>query len=509
MSTISASQQPPVDQSDPEVPPLQLRPVLGIAIAFVVLELALAARYGFHRDELYFLACARHLAWGYVDQPPLVPAIAWVITHVIGSSVVALRVLPALAGGSTVVLSAAMARELGGGRRAQVLAALAAATSPQVLAAFHLLSTTAFDLLAWAAVCFVTLRILRTGDRHWWLVVGAIAGVGLLNKLNVAFLLFGIAVGLVCTGRSRMLADRWVAAGTCIAFVLWSPNIWWNATHDWAALSMLHSLHQENGGVGAVAGFIPSQLVVVGPVLVLFWLAGLRHLLRTPTGRPLGAAYLVLLVVFTFGGAKPYYLAGMYFVLFAAGGVWAESRLVQRRPPQGIRGWVVLMLVGGIAALPLVLPVLPQGDLAKGPWEGRINKDLSATVGWQPFVGQIARVSRSLPPDERKNLVVFTGDYGAAGAIDLWGSEVGLPTATSGHNSYWWWGPPRGHDDATTIAVNLSRSFLLTIFADVRPAGTVTTPGGVWSEERDDPIWICTRQRSTWRHTWADARHYG
>ena len=488
---------------------MHVRPVLAIAAGLVALEMAVAARYGFHRDELYFLASARHLAWGYVDQPPLAPAVARLASDLFGASVVGLRVFPALAGGAAVVFTGLMARELGGGRNAQVLAALVSATSPQVLAACHLLSTTAFDLFFWSAITLLVVRLLRTGEVRLWLAVGAVAGVGLMNKFNVAFLLVGLAGGLLLGGRGRALRSVWLWAGVGLAIALWSPNLIWNAQHDWAAVAMLHSLHQENSTVGASLAFVPSQLIVVGPVLVVLLFGGLRYLLRHQFARPLGLAYLVLLVLFTVTGAKSYYLAGLYFVLFAAGGSWAEGRLATRRPPRGIRGWVALMTVGGVVALPLALPVLPMSALAKGPWEGNINKDLSATVGWESLVDQIAKVSATLPAAQRAHLVIFTGDYGAAGAVDLYGRHDGLPHAISGHNSYWWWGPEGARNGATTIAVNLSQQYLRTIFTQVIPAGSVATPDAVWSEERGDPISVCRGQKLTWAEAWPDAKHYG
>jgi hypothetical protein len=491
------------------LPSFSTRLVLCVAGAFVVLELAVSARYGIHRDELYFLACARHLSWGFVDQPPFVPAVAWLAIHVAGTSALSLRILPALAGGGAVVLTAMMARELGGGRKAQVIAAIAAATSPQVLASFHLLSTAAFDQLFWAAICFTVLRLLRTQDMRLWLLVGALTGVGLINKLNVAFLIFGLGVGLLVCRRTRSLRSPWLWGGAAVAVVIWMPNLIWNAQHHWATLHMLRSLHQENSGLGASLGFIPSQLIVVGPVLVVLWLAGLRRLLSRGFARPFGIAYLSLVVVYTLSGGKSYYLAGMYFVLFAAGGVWAGERLDQRQPAAGLRGWVALMLAGVVVALPLTLPVLPETALAKGSWEGNINKDLSATVGWPQLVRQIATVADRLPRDQRANLVIFTGDYGAAGAVDLYGARYDLPHAISGHNNYWWWGPGRAPDAATAIAVNLPRSYLLTIFSEVDPAGTVATPGGVWSQERGDPIWLCQGQKFNWAAAWPQARHYG
>jgi 4-amino-4-deoxy-L-arabinose transferase-like glycosyltransferase len=402
-----------------------------------------------------------------------------------------------------------MARELGGRRRAQLVAALATATSPQVMAAFHLLSTAAFDMFFWAAITFVVLRLLRIGDQRLWIVIGAVSGLGLLNKLNVLFLLIGIGAGLVFAGRGRELLNRYVVAGAVIAAAIWLPNIVWNAQHDWAALSMLHSLHAENSTLGASIAFIPSQLVVAGIVQAFIWIAGLRFLLRSTFARPLALGFVVVLALFTIGGAKPYYLAGMYFVLLAAGGVSVEHQLEQSVPAARVRGVVAWLLVGAVIALPFTEPVIPQHSMPSSASLGNINKDLSATVGWQAFVGQIASVARTLPAGERSTLVVFTGDYGAAGAVDLWGERYGLRDAISGHNSYWWWGPGRARDGATTIAVDLPRSYLRTIFSDVTPAGVVATPDGIWSEERGAPIWICRGQNTPWARAWPAARHYG
>jgi hypothetical protein len=361
----------------------------------------------------------------------------------------------------------------------------------------------------WAAITFVILRLLRTGDERLWLIAGALAGIGLLNKFNVAFLVGALAMALLIGGRAQMFRSGWLWAGVALALVIWSPNVLWNAQHNWAEISMMHSLHSENSTLGNVIGFIPSQFVVVGPVLIVFWIAGLRRLLKTSFARSLGITYLVLLVIYTLSGAKSYYFAGMYFVLFAAGGVWAEERLNRTRPPRGVRGWVALMIVGALIGLPLVLPVQPERTLPGGAWESNINKDLSATVGWKPFVAQIAGVANTLPASERANVVLFTGDYGAAGAIDLWGKQYGLPHAISGHNSYWWWGPAGAHDGATTIAVNLSHDDLAKIFDRCTPAGSVTSLHNVWTEERGEPIFVCRGQRETWKQAWSAVRHYG
>jgi len=490
------------------LPRFAAKEVAIVTAAFVLVEMAVAARYGLHRDELYFLAGARHLAWGYVDQPPFVVVVARLAVALFGASAASLRVFAALAGGATVVLTAAMARELRGGRRAQVVAAVAAATSAQVLATTHLLSTATFDLLAWAVISLLVLRALRTGDERLWLAIGAAAGVGLLNKYNVLFLLFGLAVGLLASGRGDVFRRRWIWVGGALALLIWSPNLVWNAQHDWAELSMMQSLHRENSTLSASLQFIPAQLLIVGPVLAPFWIAGLRRAFGHQVARPFAFAYVTLLVVDVLTGAKPYYLGGIYFVLFAAGGVWLEekARAGRARP----RRWIALFVVGAIVGIPFTLPVLPDTMLAKSDWQGQINKDLSATVGWPTFVRQVAGIASTLPASERARLVVITGDYGAAGAVDLYGGRYGLPRAISGHNSYWWWGTHGASDHSTAIAVNMSRGELLRVFSDVERAGAVGMGhGGVWTEERGEPIWICRGQRESWSKAWPAMRQYG
>ncbi len=504
--TAALTPRPAAAQQGPAAD-LSLRPVLAIAAALVALEMALSARYGYHRDELYFLACAHHMAWGYVDQPPFVPAVARLSLALFGPSVVGLRLFPAVSCGVTVIFTAMTARELGGGRRAQVIAAFAAATSVQVVATDHLLSTAAFDLFFWSATTLLVVHLLRTGHERLWLIIGAVAGVGLLNKYNLGFLLGAVVVGLLIGRRGDLIASKWALAGAGLTLLIWSPNIVWNVQHHWASFAMLKALRRENSTLSASIGFIPSQLVIVGIALVPLWLGGLRRLLRHPFAWPIGVAYIVLVVVFTLSGAKPYYLGGIYFVLLAAGGIWADERITAgvSRAARLIT-WIAVVEAASIV---FALPVRPVGDLARGAWEGKIDKDLSATVGWNRVVTQLAVIADRLPPADRAHLVVFTGDYGAAGAVDRFGGRYGLPRAISGHNNYWWWGPGRAVDGSTTIAVNLDRSYLETIFAEVDPAGTVDTGHGVWTEERGAPIFICRQQKESWKQAWPQARQYG
>ena len=259
----------------PSASPLLRATVLSLAGAFVALELVLSARYGIHRDELYFLACSRHLAWGFVDQPPLVPAVAWLAAHIAGTSATSLRVLPALAGGGAVALTGLMARELGGRRKAQAIAA-AAATSPQVLAACHLLSTAAFDQFFWPRSASAS-SLAAAYRRRAALAGGRPAGRVRPDEQAERHLPHGRVGCRPGPAVSSTVSAAVGSGGAAVALVIWMPNIIWNAQHHWAAIQMLHSLHQENSGAGASIGFIPSQLLVVGPVLLVLWVAGLRR----------------------------------------------------------------------------------------------------------------------------------------------------------------------------------------------------------------------------------------
>jgi 4-amino-4-deoxy-L-arabinose transferase-like glycosyltransferase len=492
-------------------PALATGPVLAVAASFFIVNMALAARYGYHRDELYFLACAKRLAWGYVDQPPLVPAMTRLATALFGRSVVGVRLFPALAGAGLVVIVGLLTRELGGGRRAQLLAALLTVSSGMFLGGFHLLSTAAFDVVFWAAILLLAARLVRTGDERLWLAIGAVVGVGLLNKHNALFCCFGLGVGLAATGWRRQVRSGWLWAGAALALLLWAPNLVWNAQHHWASWQMLQSLHRENSNLAASIKFIPSQVLEIGPLTAPFWIGGLLWLLRDPVGRPwrsLGIGYLVLLVVCVLIGAKPYYLAGWYPVLFAAGGIHLDTRLRSRQRPSSLALPLALMATQVLAALPLALPVLPPSALANTVHDN-INKELGATVGWTRVTRQVAAAYETLRPAERRSAVILTANYGEAGAVDHFGPALGLPAAISPHNNYWIWGPRGAADGATTIAVGMPEDQLRPYFGQITRVGTVDTGYGIHTEEYGRAIYVCRQQRVSWSQLWPRIKTYG
>lgn len=483
-----------------------------VAAAAFALLMAFSARYGIYRDELYFLDCARHLSLSYVDQPVFTPLVARVSLELTGVSVVGLRLWSALAAFGTVVTGGLLAREFGGGRTAQLLGALGVATAPALLGADHILGTTGFDLLAWSVLALIVARIGRTGDTRLWVPFGVVLGAGLANKHSIGFFALAIVIGALLSGGKALLVNRFFALGVLIAAAFTVPDLWWQAQHGWATIAMTRALAQENGGAGNAIGFVIIQVVMVAPVLIGVWIAGLRFLWRSgrPLWRALAWSYGLLFVFFAVtSGAKPYYTAATYFFLLAAGAVAVEQRWA--KAPRR-RGRVVLALalpVCLLITLPLVLPVLPARQA--GAFSA-VNPVGAETVGWPEFVDTVARVWRQLPATQRAGAVIFTGNYGEAGAINELGRADHLPTAVSGQNSEWFWGP--GDPRATTVVAVVQPGYpqlvtsLRQDFARVQAVATLGNPEHVSNQEEGGQIYLCTGPVRPWGQLWPSFRHY-
>ena len=488
------------------------RRVIGIGgIVFAVL-MALSARYGFHGDELYFMAGARHLQASYVDQPVLASLLAWVSLKLFGVSLAGLRVWPALAAWATVVVGGLTARELGGGRRAQLLAATATATMPVLLAADHLAGPTAYDVLAWAGLALIAIRIGRTGSCRWWLAGGLVLGLGLANKHSVGFFAVALVIGTLLSGGHRMILNRWFAAGAAIAVAFTIPDIWWQAQHQWATIAMTRALNQENGGLGNISSWVTGQLLMTSLALIWVWPAGLRflYLSRRPLWRGLAWAYALLFVFFALTtGAKIYYLAGAYIFLLAAGAVAIDGWLAAR--PGRLRNLLLATAVTTAAVLPLALPVLPASDIG---WTYKSNPQLAESIGWPQLVSTVRTVWNSLPPSQRASAVIFGSSYSEASAINVLGRGMGLPQAVSGHNTYWWWGP--GNPRATTVVAIMpgpvdgggDAAYLRQFFTSVRAVATLSNPYGIHNAEWGGHVYLCTGPRQPWAQMWPRLRTY-
>lgn len=486
-------------------------PVIATALLLAALLIAFSGRYGYHRDELYFLAGGRHLAWGYPDQPPLVPVIARLMSDLAPASLVVFRLPSAAASAALVVVTGLIARELGAERAAQALAAICIAVAPLVIGAGHLLSTTTFDLPAWALVSWLIVRILRTGNDGLWLAVGLVTGAGLFASDLVAFLLFAVVVALAVAGPRRPFGSPWLYAGGVIALAMWTPYLAWQASHGWPELAISASIARGGSGTSAPRWeLLPFQLVLVGVCLSPVWAAGLVGLLRGEAlrwCRALGVAFIVLVVVFTVSGGKPYYLGGMFPVLLATGAQPAVEWARRRRPRLRVGLLTAALVLTPLTAIPVSLPVVPVADVHATPIVA-LNYDAGETIGWPAYVRQIAVVYRSLPAAQRSKTIVLGSNYGEAGAVDHFGQAYGLPAAYGVHNGYWYWGPPAPSATAV-VAVGFDRQTLTPVCRTLRLAAHLNNHLGVHDDEQGAPVWICSTLRGSWTAIWPRLRLLG
>jgi hypothetical protein len=499
----------PVVAPEPQAPvsPSGRMPVLVwvIAAVFVAAELAVSGRYGFLQDELYFIVAGRHLAFGYVDQPPLAPLLTR-ITGVLGVSPAAIRIAPALAGGAVVVIAARLAALFGAGRFGRVLAALATACAPVVLALAHLGITEPLDLLAWVAVLLcVTTALLRHRPR-WWLGAGVAAGLGLEDNNLMALLLIGLLLGLVCSGRRSVLGTRWPWLGAGIATVIWSPNVIWQATHGWPQLAMASSLHQGNTSPAQYIAGLPTQLLFAGLLAVPLVIAGFVRLWRTPELRFLAVTATVIAVfVAAWVPGKAYYAEGTGPAVLAAGSVAAERWIARARRPRLRRGAVLAApLLSMAISLLTILPVVPVADLHD--IRGYDVVTTADTAGWPQLTRAVATQDAALIRAGQRPTSIFTGNYGEAAALDVLGTTDHLPPVLSGHNTFWLWGP--GHASDRTVLVVDALGWLRPYFASCRLLTTYYAPYHLQNDFTGLQIGVCTGPVAGWRTLWPHVKHY-
>ncbi|HEU5204601.1 MAG TPA: glycosyltransferase family 39 protein [Candidatus Limnocylindrales bacterium] len=484
------------------VPRVDVSPwAVAIAALTVLGLLLLSGGYGFHRDELYFIVAGRHPDWGYADQPPFTPLLSAAMTTLLGVTPTAVRIVPALAIGACVLLAALMARDMGGDRRAQSLAALVAACSG-LLTAGHLDSTATYDLLVWSLVAWLVVRLLGGADPRWWLAVGVAAGLGLQNKQTVVLLGVGLVAGLLLDRRWAVFRSQWTWAAVGLAILLWAPNLAWQAVNDFPQLTMASRIAEEDER----AMIIPTQIVLGGFLLFPVLLAGLWWLLRAPGGRPwrpIASAYLIVLVLLFATSGKGYYALGFLPVLFAAGAIplarWlSRGRVIVRRVAFAIAAVVSLAFVAV-----LTLPVLPADVLANSPFP-EIYGESAEQIGWPELVATVEEVATGLSPDEQADAVVLAGNYGEASALVLLGDD--LPPVYSGHNAYGFWGPPPEDRDITILIGNWNTTRLNGALGVCSTAGFIENSVDIDNEERGQAIHVCRGRSVRWPDAWEDFR---
>ncbi len=508
---------PATDSHDPQSQPQSfwsraIAILIYVALATIVVHLLTGGRYGFHRDELATLDDARHLAWGYVAYPPVTPFFGRLSLLLFGTSLVGFRFFAAVAQAVAVVLTGLMANELGGSRGAQLVAAFAAI--PFCLAGGALMQYVSFDYLFWVLTAYLVLRLLKSDDPRWWLAIGASIGLGALTKYTMGVFGIGIVAGVLFTDARRFLRSKWLWYGAALSVLIFLPNLIWQAQHQFISLEFLRHIHARDVRIGRTKNFLPDQLNMTLLAMPL-WLAGLYFCFFPNKGRrfrALGWMYIVPLFFFLIAKGRGYYLAAAYPMLYAAGSVWGESWLsgLRRRWRLAVRTAVWIALLADIAIVFAL--TLPVASINSGWWKvsSKIQGDFVEEIGWPELVETIAQIRDSLPAEDRARMAILAGNYGEAGAINLYGGQYGLPHAISGINSFW----ARGYGDPppeTLIVVGFSARFVQQNFASCQLVAHTWNRYGVQNEEtKDHPdIRVCRGLRQPWPEFWKDFRYYG
>jgi 4-amino-4-deoxy-L-arabinose transferase-like glycosyltransferase len=494
--------------------------------AVCLLHLLLSGRYGYFRDELYYAACGRHLAWGYVDHAPLIAVIAWLSNRLFGASLLSLRIFPALSSAAKILLTAWMVRELGGKRYAQTLAATLIFFCPIYLVMDNFLSMNSFEPLFWMGAAAVTMRIASPAFKaspRLWLLFGVIAGIGILNKHSMLLFAGALILGLLASSGFRYFRNPWICLGALIAFVFFAPNLAWEIRNHLPTLEMLRNARIAKNAYVPWYEFIAQQALLILPLAAPVFLAGLWFFFATPQGKPyrfLGWTYVFLLLEMLALKARIYYLAPVYPVFFAAGAVWIESKIAEREWAWAKAAVLAPVVFAGLVSAPLALPILPVDSAAAYAdfWHvnavrvenfrlGKLPQNFADMFGWRNQAAVVASVYNALPAEDRERATILTGNYGEAGAIDYFGPALGLPPAISGHNNYYLWGP-RGYSGDVVIAVGMRLDLLHSLFGDVRQAATIENANAMPAEGDDLPVYLCRLPRMSLTEAWPLLKNY-
>jgi 4-amino-4-deoxy-L-arabinose transferase-like glycosyltransferase len=502
----------------PRIPPLRpaLTVGLGLAAIKILLHLWVIERYGYHRDELYFIECGRNLAFGYVDHAPFVPWVAaaagWFDHHLI-----ALRLPAVMAGAGSILLTVLLARAWGGGILAQLVSGLAVLSAPAFLRMSKILCIPVFEPIYWTGCALILTRMLHGGSPKLWILAGAVAGLGLLTKHSMLFWAFGVGVGVALTPVLRAsLRTPWPWLGALVALAIFSPNVFWQMQNDWATLAFLREISEGMLAEIPRALYVGGQALYMNPLALPVWVCGLWFLFSS-AGRPyrlFGWLFLTVFFVQLALKSKPYYLAPAFPPLFVAGGLfvehWSRKRAWVGRLAVAELGSAVI--VGALLSLPIVSLEATDRTLARAlGWAVppiALTHDLHDEYGWREQARTVARVrDERLTQEERASAFVLTGNYGEASAVQFFGPELQLPHATTGHMNYYLWGLPL-EDPATVIAYGLPVETLKRLFEEVAVVGEIEHPLA-HPKERHLPIHLCRRPRRPLREVWPSLRRYG
>ena len=480
-------------------------------------------RYGYFRDELYYLACARHLDFGYVDQPPLSILLLRLSEALFGDSLFAIRVLPALAGAATVAFAGLIARELGGRGWGIVFACAGSLCALFNLAVGSFFSMNAFEPLFWIGIVYLLVRIINGGAPTLWLWFGALLGLGIENKHSTVFFAAGVFIALLLTPEQRHFAQKWIWLGGLLAFAIALPNIVWEARYHWATYELLNNIAHSNKNVAlSPVEFIAQQVNFMNPATLPLWLGGLVWLFGSRAGRryrAIGIIYLVTLAEFIILHGKSYYLAPAYPKLFAAGGVAIERvfavRLTWLKP-----ALLAVILLAGALFAPVIVPILSPNKLVgymraihfepprtETSHTGTLPQIFADQFGWEEMVGSVAHAYHHLQPEDEKRAAIFCQNYGEAGAIDFFGSKLGLPPAISGHQNYFLWGP-RDWTGEVILVLDTNDDDERELFASVEDLGQVVSSPWAMPFETRRHIYLCRDLKVSVREVWPRLKNW-
>lgn len=487
--------------------------LLGLCVAAI--HILLNGKYGFHRDELDILMNARQLDWGYVAYPPFTPFIARIGLTLFGNSLQGLRLFSAIGQGISVILIGMMTKDMGGKRQAQLMAALAAAVAPLALTAGTMLQYLAFDYLWWVVISFCLVRIIQSEEPRWWLGFGAAVGMAMMTKFTAAFFIAGLATAILISSNRRYLRSAWLWVGVGLALLIYLPNLIWQIQHDFITLDFLKAIHARDIQWGRTDEFLSEQfLISTNPFTLPLWLYGLSLSLFAPRYarfKGLGIAFLVTFGLLWISRGRAYYVGPAYPMLFALGAVgweeWLNRRGSRTQKSLQMVSWGILF-IGAIVGIVLIKPVAPiNSELWKITSE--INGEVREMVGWEDLTAQVAAIYTQIPNEDKAHTVILAGNYGEAGAFDLYGAEYGLPPVISGTNSLW----ERGYgsfEPETIIVVGFERGYALQFFKSCSYTGQVTNRYGVLNEEttHHTGLYICSEPRRSWSEIWQEMQWF-
>jgi 4-amino-4-deoxy-L-arabinose transferase-like glycosyltransferase len=497
------------------------RMLISLALATVLIHFLSNGGYGYFRDELYAIACSKHLAWGYVDQPPFSEFLLALSGRLLGYSLFALRLWPAVCGGLVAFQVGLIARELDGARYAQALAVTAFVIGGVYLAVDNYYSMNCFDHLFWVLAIYLLVRILKGGDTRLWVLLGLVAGLGLENKYSMGFLGLGLIAGLALTPARRHFLDKWLWLGGALAALIFLPHILWEVRNHFPTAEFIHNVTFKKNLPLTPWAFLRECSLLVHPLTLPIWLAGLGYVFFARQGRKfqtLGWIFLAVLAILLSTHAKPYYFAPAFLLLLPAGGVALEAFFTHRQWNWPKTAYLAVLVLGGALLAPLALPILPVESFIR--YQAMIGIKVSSgerrdaspklpqifsnMFGWPEMVAQMAQIYNHLSPEDKADCVIGAGNYGEAGAIDFFGKPYGLPNAISSHNNYWYWGPG-SKPGKVLLVIGGSKEDYDGLYEDVQQVATFTNP---YAQESGTSIFLCRKPQHTLQEVWPHIHNF-